>query len=78
MRLLYAVHLGFGFNQVCVWWRGVGGIHKFFLILNSTYTQVSNFGKDLSSKMTIRLIRGATYTRVYTVIIVYDITIKYG
>ena len=33
----------------------------------STYTRVLNFGLNLRLKMTIRLIRGATYTREYTV-----------
>jgi hypothetical protein len=33
---------------------------------HSTYTRVSNFGQNMNSKMTLRLIRGSTYTRVYT------------
>ena len=43
--------------------------HLFF---TSTYTRVSNFGQHLSSEITIRLIRGATYTRVYTVYIIFE------
>ncbi len=30
--------------------------------------RVSNFGQNIAFKMTIQLIRGSTYTRVYTVI----------
>ena len=30
--------------------------------------RVSNFGHNLDSKMVLRLIRGSTYTRVYTVV----------
>ena len=41
---------------------------EWMLPLNLTYTRVSNFGQNLSYKMTVRLIRGVTYTRVYTVI----------
>ena len=29
--------------------------------------RVSNFGQNMASKMALRLIRGSTYTRVYTV-----------
>ena len=42
------------------------GLNQF--IPFSTYTRVSNFGQNSSFRMTVRLIRGATYTRVYTVI----------
>jgi len=33
-----------------------------------TYTRVSNFGQNFGSKLTILLIWGLTYTRVYTVV----------
>jgi hypothetical protein len=36
--------------------------------IHSTYTRVFNLGQNIESKMMIRLIRGSTYTRVYTVI----------
>ncbi len=42
-----------------------------FLFNHSTYTRVFNFGQNIESKMTIRLIRGSTYTRVYTVYYYY-------
>jgi hypothetical protein len=35
--------------------------------------RVSNFGQNIDPKMTIRLIRGSTYTRVYTVYVNYQI-----
>ncbi len=34
----------------------------------STYMRASNFGHILGSHLSVRLIRGSTYTRVYTVI----------
>ena len=42
--------------------------NSWFCFFDSTYTQVSKLGQILSSKEAIRLIRGATYTRVYTVL----------
>jgi len=33
--------------------------------------RVSNFGQNKASKMALRLIRGSTYTRVYTVIKIF-------
>jgi hypothetical protein len=36
--------------------------------LTSTYTWIFNFGHKIVSKLAIRLIRGSTYTRVYTVL----------
>jgi hypothetical protein len=33
-----------------------------------TYMRVSNFGRNIDSKMTIRLMRGSTYTQEYTVL----------
>ena len=41
--------------------------HPFQVFLNSTNPRVSNLVQYFSSKMTLRLIRGSTYTRVYTV-----------
>ncbi len=38
-----------------------------FSFTHSTYTRVSNFGLNIEPKLAIRLIRGSTYTRVYTV-----------
>ncbi len=35
---------------------------------HSTYTWVFNFGPKFDPKLTVRLIRGSTYTRVYTVV----------
>jgi hypothetical protein len=35
--------------------------------ITSTYTRVSNFGPKSTSNLLVRLIRGSTYTRVYTV-----------
>jgi hypothetical protein len=32
-----------------------------------TYMRASHFGQKIDYKLTIRLIRGSTYTRVYTV-----------
>ena len=46
------------------------GLNKsWFCFFDSTYTRVSNLGQILISKEAIQLIRWATYTRVYTVII---------
>ena len=52
------------------------GLNKsWFCFFDSIYTRVSNLGQILSSKEAIRLIRGATYARVYTVLYVsYFIT----
>jgi hypothetical protein len=44
--------------------------HPYLLLFShSTYMRVFNFGQNIDSKMIIRLIRGSTYTRVYTVMI---------
>jgi hypothetical protein len=37
------------------------------ILFNSTYMRVNNFGLFFGFKNIIRLIRGSTYTRVYTV-----------
>ncbi len=41
---------------------------KYLSFIYSTYMRVSNFGQIFNSKKSLRLIRGSTYTRVYTVI----------
>ena len=39
------------------------------IFFKSTYTRVPNFEPNSSSRQTIQLIRGVTYTRVYTVLV---------
>ena len=43
---------------------------------HSTYTRASNYRQNSDSKLTIRLIRGSTYTRVHTVVRIGQVNLQ--
>ena len=56
-------------NRTTKYFPGIPIWTKYELwIRTSTYTRVSNFEQNIDNFLEIRLIRGSTYTRVYTVI----------
>jgi hypothetical protein len=61
---LYVDQLICEYIQNCYIPSSVNPIKKFKRHL--TYTRVSNFRQNVDSKISLRLIRGSTYTRVYT------------
>ncbi len=61
------------FKTYCMWLCLMLSVFKFKSLLGHlTYMRVSNFGQNIDPKMTIWLICGSTYTRVYTVHSLYD------